>query len=172
MLAGVFIDCMQVRPWRVLLLLRVWCRVKRSNFNPPRPRDAGSSCMFVVIYRFSPAKAVSLHLAARCSPGSFFTPSRLQLSKHAGRAWCSSRRALLPLHVCVRCSEMWSLAGKPLTFEPFFLFAASKETIFQRIYRDLPEVSMFLQFGIFSSERWTPAILLVECCGSLPPACA
>lgn len=103
----------------------------------PGPGEAGSSCMFVVIYRFSPAKAVSLHLAARCSPGPFFTPSTLQLSKHGSRARSSSRRALLPLHVCVRCGEMWS-CREASGISAIFLLATSTGTIFQRIYGELP----------------------------------
>lgn len=172
-----FIHCTQVRSWRVLLLLSVWCCVKPSDFKlPAQEMLALPACLW--LYIDSPAKAVSLHLAARCSPGSFFTPSRLQLSKHAGRARRSSRGALLPLHVCVRCSEMWS-CREASGIWAIFLLTPSKGTIFQRIYGDLPALldkqksgQHVQQFGIFSSEWWTPAVLLVECCGSLPPACA
>ncbi|CAG06696.1 unnamed protein product [Tetraodon nigroviridis] len=50
------------------------------------------------VKRFSPAKAVSLHLAARCSAGSFFTPSR-----HSSFPNTPTVRRARPAELCRRC---------------------------------------------------------------------
>lgn len=101
-------DCSQVRLWCVFLLLGVWWRVKPSDFSlPAREMLALPACLRLYI-DFPLRRLSACVLAARCSPGSFFTPSRLQLSQHAGCVRCSSRRALLPLHACAGSSETWS----------------------------------------------------------------
>lgn len=91
------------------------------------------SCLWLYI-EFFPAKAVSLHLAARCSSCCLFTPSRLQRDAHPTEIRCHC------MCECVGERDEMSSCREASGIRTFLSDSPphQKLTIFQRIYVDLP----------------------------------